>query len=90
MVITTYGLLPSFTDDVSYQKDTWDYVVLDEAQIIKNSKTRVAANVRTIAEAGMTTRRLILSGTPIMNNLSELWALMDFACAGKVLGPESR
>jgi len=90
LVITTYGLLPSFTDDVSNQKNTWDYIVLDEAQVIKNAKTRVAANVRMIAEAGVTTRRLILSGTPIMNNLSELWALMDFACAGKVLGPESR
>jgi hypothetical protein len=75
---------------MSGHKDAWDYIVLDEAQIIKNAKTKVAANVRTIAEAGVQTRRLILSGTPIMNNLSELWALMDFACSGKILGPELR
>jgi SNF2 family DNA or RNA helicase len=90
LVITTYGLLPSFAEEMSGHKDAWDYIVLDEAQIIKNAKTKVAANVRAIAEAGVQTRRLILSGTPIMNNLSELWALMDFACSGKILGPELR
>jgi len=90
LVIMTYGLLASFTTDMSFQTDSWDYIVLDEAQNIKNAKTKVAANVRVIAEAGRETRRLILSGTPIMNNLSELWALMDFACSGTILGPESR
>lgn len=90
LVITTYGLLPSFVEGASSTEYGWDYMVLDEAQKIKNSKTQAAINTRRIAEFGKKTRRLILTGTPIMNNLSELWSLMDFACAGRVLGSESR
>ena len=63
----------------------WDYIILDEAHKIKNPTAQVSKSVRRIARSEGT-RRLILTGTPIMNNLRELWALFDFATSGKVLG----
>ena len=63
----------------------WDYVILDEAHKIKNPAAQVSKSVRRVAKSS-DTRRLILTGTPIMNNLKELWALFDFATSGKVLG----
>jgi SNF2 family DNA or RNA helicase len=59
--------------------------VLDEAHKIKNTSAQVSKNCRRVAR-DPSTRRLILTGTPIMNNLKELWALFDFATSGKVLG----
>lgn len=53
---------------------SWTYVVVDEAHRIKNEKTNLAKIVRTFRS----TNRLILTGTPIQNNLHELWALLNF------------
>lgn len=95
LVITTYGLVSSSPTDFvvrSYKgKDTfWDYVILDEGHKIKNPTTKVNKGCHWICRGTdgdyTKTRRLLLSGTPIQNNLKEFWALFDWAASGKLLG----
>lgn len=57
-------------------------MILDEGHKIKNPSTKVAKAVREVPAH----HRFILSGTPVQNNLSELWALFDFVTVGEVLG----
>ncbi|KAH3723324.1 DNA excision repair protein ERCC-6-like [Pelomyxa schiedti] len=78
--LTTYGML--LTQQEELCSVTWDYVILDEGHKIKNSKTQISKVARQIPS----TRRILVSGTPIMNNLQELWSLMDWVCQGKLLG----
>jgi len=56
----------------------WLYCVLDEGHIIKNAKTKLSAAVKQIRAQ----HRLLLSGTPIQNNVLELWSLFDFLMPG--------
>lgn len=72
ILITSYTLLQK--DVESYKTIRFSYVILDEAQHIKNRGTRNAKSVKTIQAE----HRLILSGTPIENSLDELWSLFDF------------
>lgn len=72
VIITSYTLLQKDID--SYQSFTFGYVVLDEAQHIKNRGTRNAKSVKMIPGE----HRIILSGTPIENSLDEMWSLFDF------------
>jgi hypothetical protein len=82
VVLTTYGTLRR---DAARLKDVeFDYVVLDEAQAVKNPATESAKAVRLVRGA----RRLALSGTPVENHLGELWALFDFLNPG-MLGAAS-
>jgi SNF2 family DNA or RNA helicase len=60
------------------------YLVLDEAHIIKNPKTKLYNSIRSIRSE----RRVILTGTPIQNNVMELWSLFDFLMPG-FLGSEN-
>lgn len=76
VIITSYNLLQK--DIESYKEISFDYVVLDEAQHIKNRGTRNAKSVKMIQAA----HRLILTGTPIENSLEELWSLFDFLMPG--------
>ncbi|MDR2503560.1 MAG: SNF2 helicase associated domain-containing protein, partial [Deltaproteobacteria bacterium] len=76
LVITTYALLRRDLDEL--QKFEFNSVILDEAQNIKNPQTITAVSVRNI-KARM---RLCLSGTPIENNLFELWSLFEFLMPG--------
>ena len=56
----------------------WGFVVLDEAQAIKNPETR-----RAIAAKGLKRRVAIaVTGTPVENKLADLWSIMDFSCPG--------
>lgn len=72
VMITSYTLLQK---DIEYYKAThFTYVILDEAQHIKNRGTRNAKSVKMV----QADHRLILSGTPIENSLDELWSLFDF------------
>ena len=54
------------------------FVVLDEAHMIKNEKTRLAVTVKTLKSK----RKLGLTGTPIQNNILELWSIFDFVLPG--------
>jgi len=76
LVITTYAILARDIELLS--EIQWDYLVVDEAQAIKNPSTQSAKLVRRIAS----NHRLALTGTPIENHLDELWALLDFLNPG--------
>ncbi|KAI3760684.1 hypothetical protein L1987_51082 [Smallanthus sonchifolius] len=72
ILVTSYQLLVS--DEKYFRRVKWQYMVLDEAQAIKSSssirwKTLLSFNCR---------NRLLLTGTPIQNNMAELWALLHF------------
>jgi len=76
LVLTTYGTLRR---DAPRLKDIeFDYVVLDEAQAVKNSGTESAKAVRLLKGA----HRLALSGTPVENHLGELFSLFEFLNPG--------
>ncbi len=76
LVLTTYALLRRNLEDL--EKHEFVSIILDEAQNIKNPNTITARSVRRI-QADM---RLCLSGTPIENNLFELWSLFEFLMPG--------
>ncbi len=76
VIITSYSLLQK--DVEHYEKCTFTYCILDEAQHIKNRGTRNAKSVKQLKAE----HRLILSGTPIENSLDELWSLFDFLMPG--------
>ncbi len=80
VVVTTYGTLRR---DVFRLKDVdFDYVVLDEAQAVKNAATDASKAVRLLRGH----HRLALSGTPIENHLGELWTLFEFLNPGMLGG----
>jgi superfamily II DNA or RNA helicase len=82
IVLTTYGTLRR---DIGILKDiAFDYVVLDEAQTIKNSGSQIAKASRLVSAR----HRLALSGTPIENNLGDLWSIFEFLNPG-MLGRSS-
>jgi len=57
-----------------FKKVQWDYIILDEAHKIKNDSSSLSINVRQLKSD----YRLLLTGTPIQNNIHELWSLMNF------------
>ena len=72
IVITTYAL--ALRDKEHLAPIEWEYVVLDEAQNIKNESAKQTKAIR-----GLNARhRIALTGTPVENRLSELWSIMDF------------
>ena len=78
--ITTYDYIKR--DLEYYQKTTFEYLILDEAQYIKNPKTQNATSVKTLKS----NHRLALTGTPIENSLTELWSIFDFLLPGYLYG----
>lgn len=81
LVLTSYALLPRDLDQYSPRR--WHAVIADEAHLVKNSRTRAALAIRSLA-AG---HRIALTGTPLENHLGELWSVMQFAVPG-LLGRE--
>jgi len=82
VILTTYGTLRR--DAVRMKDVEFDYVVLDEAQAVKNAGTESAKAVRLLRGG----HRLALSGTPVENHLGELWSLFEFLNPG-MLGSAS-
>ncbi|MFD5325889.1 DEAD/DEAH box helicase [Streptomyces sp. NPDC127092] len=79
-VLTTYGTLRTSAPRLAEQE--WGMVVADEAQHVKNPFSATAKALRTVPAPA----RVALTGTPVENNLSELWALLDWTTPG-LLGP---
>ncbi len=75
-VLTTYGTMR--VDKETLGRVPWDLVVADEAQHVKNPASSTARALRTIRS----TARVALTGTPVENNLTELWAILDWAIPG--------
>lgn len=71
-VVTSYEMI---THDRSYfRRCTWRYVVVDEAHRLKNTQCKLIEELREIPSHS----RLLLTGTPLQNNLAELWSLLNF------------
>jgi SNF2 family DNA or RNA helicase len=80
VVITSYDT--AVRDLALLKMVPWHFVILDEAQAIKNADTRRARSVRQIPKR----TGLAVTGTPIENRLEDLWSILDFTCPG-ILGP---
>ncbi|MGW6562170.1 SNF2-related protein [Streptomyces hydrogenans] len=80
IVLTTYGTLR--TRAAQLAERPWGMIVADEAQHVKNPFSATAKALRTLPAPA----RVALTGTPVENNLSELWALLDWTTPG-LLGP---
>ena len=76
VIITSYDLLKR--DRAAYLGRTFEYEIIDEAQVIKNAKTQGAKAVKEISA----NVRFALTGTPVENRLSELWSIFDFLMPG--------
>ena len=90
LVLTTYGLLQR--DSELLEAIDWQGMVIDEAQAIKNHNAKQSMAARDLGRPGRGSKcgprfRIALTGTPVENRVSELWALMDFLNP-KVLGDE--
>ena len=76
LILTTYGTVRR---DIAVLKDfEFEYVVLDEAQTIKNPSSQIARASRLLKS----NFRLALSGTPIENNAGDLWSIFEFLNPG--------
>jgi SNF2 family DNA or RNA helicase len=76
LILTTYNLI--LKDKELYREKEFSFIILDEAQKVKNYRTKTYGAVVSLKGEN----RLALSGTPIENNLSELWALFNFLMPG--------
>lgn len=81
VVVTSYDVCRN--DIEKLYEQSYNYCVLDEGHIIKNSASKLTKSVKRLQAE----HRLILSGTPIQNNVLELWSLFDFLMPG-FLGTE--
>jgi superfamily II DNA or RNA helicase len=76
LILTSYGMLRSETPLLCAMK--WEYVILDEAQAIKNADTLTSRAVKHIPAAA----RLSITGTPVENSAADLWSQFDFLMPG--------
>ncbi|HZK01415.1 MAG TPA: DEAD/DEAH box helicase, partial [Anaerovoracaceae bacterium] len=75
LYITTYGMANKLEE---LKAKVWDYLILDEAQAIKNPGTKQTKNIKLIPAK----MRFAMTGTPIENRLGDLWSLFDFLNQG--------
>ena len=78
--MTTYATATRDIHDLAQVQ--WDLLICDEAQFIKNHHTNAAAAVREIQAH----QKIALTGTPVENRLSELWAILDAVNPGMLGG----
>jgi non-specific serine/threonine protein kinase len=75
LVITTYALIQR---SAWMQEASWHYIILDEAQAIKNPGTKQTRAIKKLTSVN----RIAMTGTPVENRLSDLWSLFDFLNPG--------
>ena len=75
LVITTYALAKRYEWLQSY---SWNYIILDEAQAIKNPGTKQTRAIKNLTSRN----KIVMTGTPVENRLSDLWSLFDFLNPG--------
>jgi len=81
LYITTYGMALRLEE---LKEKKWDYLILDEAQAIKNPGTKQTKAIKSIPA----NVRIAMTGTPIENRLSDLWSLFDFLNMGLLGTPK--
>ncbi|KAL5712823.1 hypothetical protein ACHQM5_014952 [Ranunculus cassubicifolius] len=74
VLLTTYEYLMNKHDRPKLSKINWHYIIIDEGHRIKNASCKLNADLKHYQSA----HRLLLTGTPLQNNLEELWALLNF------------
>ncbi len=84
VMLTTYGVARRDRSELAAIE--WGLVIADEAQAIKNPNSHTARAMRVI---GRDATRLALTGTPVQNQLTDLWAILDWTTPG-LLGPLER
>jgi SNF2 family DNA or RNA helicase len=72
VLVTSYEIV--LRESAILKKFNWSYVAIDEAHRIKNEQSKLSKMVRLLKS----TNRLLITGTPLQNNLHELWALLNF------------
>ena len=72
VVITSYEMI--LIEKAQFKKFAWEYIIIDEAHRIKNEESMLSQIVRMFNSRN----RLLITGTPLQNNLHELWALLNF------------
>lgn len=72
VIVTSYEIV--MNDRKYLQRYNWKYIVVDEGHRIKNMNCRLIRELKSYASAN----RLLLTGTPLQNNLAELWSLLNF------------
>ena len=82
VLLTTYGTLKN--DEKAYENLRFDYCIIDEAQNIKNPSAQATLSVKNIKSRC----NIALTGTPIENNLMELWSIFDFVMPGYLFTKE--
>ncbi|UBK30095.1 DEAD/DEAH box helicase [Clostridium perfringens] len=82
VLLTTYGTLKN--DEKAYENLSFDYCIIDEAQNIKNPAAQATLSVKNIKSKC----NIALTGTPIENNLMELWSIFDFVMPGYLFTKE--
>lgn len=76
IIVTTYISILKYKDDlINYN---WHYLILDEGHKIRNSSAKISVALKHIR----TPHRILLTGSPMQNNLTELWSLFDFTNPG--------
>eukprot|EP01034_Spumella_vulgaris_P021763 gene21763-27819_t len=73
VLLTTYEYI--MKDKSSLRKLTWQYIIVDEGHRMKNAQSKFAQTLGTVYQSR---HRILLTGTPLQNNLPELWALLNF------------
>lgn len=79
IMVTSYEMC--LREKTTFKKFSWEYIVIDEAHRIKNVDSLLSQIVRSFNSRG----RLLITGTPLQNNLQELWALLNFILPGMLL-----
>nr|XP_029119475.1 uncharacterized protein LOC105042102 isoform X2 [Elaeis guineensis]XP_029119476.1 uncharacterized protein LOC105042102 isoform X2 [Elaeis guineensis] len=74
VLLTTYEFLMNKHDRPKLSKIHWHYIIIDEGHRIKNASCKLNADLKHYQSS----HRLLLTGTPLQNNLEELWALLNF------------
>lgn len=72
VIITSYELV--IKEKATLRKFSWNYIIIDEAHRLKNEKSLLSQVIRELHSSN----RLLITGTPLQNNLHELWALLNF------------
>ncbi len=83
VILTTYGI--ARRDAALLSKQGWGLVIADEAQAIKNPTSRTSRAMRTLPSS----TRFALTGTPVQNQLLDLWSILEWTTPG-LLGPQER
>lgn len=85
IVVSSYQLVANMIQDfttINGRTNKWDYVILDEGHLIKNHTTKLSKAMCMFR----CSHRLVLTGTPIQNNLNEFWTIANWVTNGKVFG----